>query len=101
MLRYLLMSESQNSDIAPKMDSWHCPLSAFRLISGCCVTYYHIPGTDHSSAWQRPCFFSHGGQPNNGQWLSFTPYQAISTHLQRPCQHIAAQVVPAAYISLC
>ena len=45
MLRYLLMSESQNVNILPKMaklayslDSWHFPLSAFRLISGCCVT---------------------------------------------------------------
>ena len=34
------MSESQNGNIVPKMakliyslDSWHCPLSAFRLIS--------------------------------------------------------------------
>ena len=47
MLRYLLMSESQNVNIVPKManlayslDSWHFPLSAFRLISGCCVTFH-------------------------------------------------------------
>ena len=46
MLRYLLMAESQNDNIVPKMaklsyslDSWNIPLSAFRLISGCCVTY--------------------------------------------------------------
>ena len=50
MLRDLLMSESQNVNIVPKMaklayslDSWHFPLSAFRLISGCCVTIINAP----------------------------------------------------------
>ena len=55
------MSESQNGNIVPKrakliysLDSWHCPLSAFRLISGCCVTY-NVSGIENNLLLRAIC----------------------------------------------
>ena len=80
------MSESQNGKIVPKMakliyslDSWHCPLSAFRLISGCCVTYVgktrgNEPMSGKHKAAVSLCQETLGGEPISGNTRQLLAY---------------------------